>query len=158
AADTTGNPQSGATPAPILNSVAWSHWVTDAQGHWVPQAQVLGPVTRGAQNGLFRIPYDDDALWLGDQFHQYLDTTQYANGRYLLVLELFDNAGNRLIPAGAPADAGDRPTNFAFLRWLTASGTNSTATVPYAALTHLFWFDNRHVYGKIEDLDVNGMP
>src|SRR5262249_47565559 len=118
AADTTGNPQSGATPAPILNSVAWSHWVADAQGHWVPQAQVLGPVTRGAQNGLFRIPYDDDALWLGDQFHQYLDTTQYANGRYLLVLELFDNAGNRLIPAGAPADAGDRPTNFAFLRWL----------------------------------------
>ncbi len=158
AADSTGNPQGGATPAPIMNSVAWSQWVIDSHGNWVPQAQVLGPVSKGTQNGLFQIPYLDDALWLGDQFHQYLDSTKYANGRYLLVLELFDNAGNRLVPVGAPADAGDKPTNFTFLRWLTASGTDSTATVPYAALTHLLWFDNRPVYGKIEDLDVDGTP
>jgi hypothetical protein len=122
----------------------------------VPQAEVLGPVPKGGQNGLFRIPYDDDALWLGDQFHQYLNTTNYANGRYLLVLELFDAAGNRLIPAGVAGDAGDKAANFTFLRWLTASGSNSTATVPFAALTHLLWIDNRPVYGKIEDLDVDG--
>jgi len=157
AADATGNPQGGATPAPIMNPVAWSAWVLDVHGNWVPQAQALGPVSQGGENGLFQIPYADDALWLGGQYHQYLDTTKYANGRYLLVLELFDKAGQRLIPAGAPADVGDVPTNFTFLRWLTASGSGSTATVPYAALTHLFWFDNRPVYGKIEDLDVNGV-
>jgi hypothetical protein len=156
AADSTGNPQGGATPSPIMNSVSWSEWVLDSHGNWVTQAQGLGPVSKGAQNGLFQIPYADDALWLGDQFHQYLDTTAYANGRYLLVLELFDKTGSRLIPAGAPADAGDKPTNLTFLRWLAASGTGSTSTIPYAALTHLLWFDNRPVYGAIEDLDVNG--
>ena len=157
AADATGNPQGGAPPAPIMNSLSWSEWVLDIHGNWVPQAQGLGPVSKGSQNGLFQVPYAADALWLGGQFHQYLDTTKFANGRYLLVMELFDKNGNRLIPAGAPADAGDIATNFEFLRWLTASGTGSTSTVPYAALTHLFWIDNRPVYGAIEDLDVDGM-
>lgn len=156
AADLNGNPSGGASPSPIMNSVAWSEWVLDGSGHWTTQAQVLGPVSKGTQNGLFQIPYADDALWLGGQFHQYLDTTRLANGRYLLVMEVFDKSGNRLIPAGAPADAGDVPTNFEFLRWLTATGPGATATVPFAALTHLFWVDNRPVVGKIEDLDVNG--
>jgi hypothetical protein len=157
AADATGNPQGGATPAPIMNSVAWLEWVLDVHGNWVTQAQGLGPVNKGTQTGLFQIPYLDDALWLGGQYHQSLDTTMYANGRYLLVLELFDKNGNRLIPSGAPAYTGDTPTNFTFLRWLAASGTGSTATVPYAALTHLLWIDNRPVYGAIEDLDVDGV-
>jgi hypothetical protein len=157
AADATGSPQGGATPVPFPGSVAWAQWVLDGSGNWVTQGQILGPVSKGAQNGLFQIPYADDALWLGDQFHQSLDTTKYANGRYLIVLELFDKTGKRLIPAGAPADPGDIPTNFTFLRWLAASGTGSTATVPYAALTHLLWIDNRHVYGAIEDLDVSGV-
>ena len=166
--DASGNPLSGATPTPIKNSVSWSKWVPDGTG-WTTASQNLGPNSPGGQDGLFQIPYPDDALWLGDQFHQYLDTTTLSsgipqpdgtttsNGRYLLVLELFDKTGKRMIPAGAPGNPGDIPTNFTYLRWLTATGTGSMANVQYPALTHLLWVDNRAVYGGIEDMDVSGI-
>lgn len=153
AADSTGKPAGGATPAPITNPVSWLYFQL-VGANWEIEAQVLGPTIQNGVPGLFAIPYNTQ-LWLSGQYHQSLDTTTLANGRYLLVLEIFDQNGTRLRPTGATGAGTDTP--FRFLRLLQAPGPNSTASVPFAALTHLFWFDNRPCYGKIEDLDVNGI-
>ena len=102
------------------------------------------------------IPYKTLHQWLQFQYFQSLDTKTLADGRYLVIVEIFDQDGNRLRPTGATGNGKD--TAFSFLRLRGASGPDSTANVPFAALTHLFWFDNRPCYGKIEDLDVNGTP
>jgi hypothetical protein len=167
-ADATGQPLGGAAPQPISNSVAWSKFVTVA-GHTTIQPQTLGPNTvilgGNPVSALYQIPYAADADWLGGQYHQYLDTTQLANGlnggpgtgngRFLLVLEIFDQNGNRMIPqAAAKTGATDVPKAFNFIRLLSASGANSTANVNFAALTHLIWVDNRPVVGQIDDFRV----
>ena len=164
-ADASGGALGGATPQPILNPISWSKFVASG-GHVDIEPQALGPNTvtppgGSAVNGLYQIPYEADADWLGNQFHQYIDTTQLANGiaggpgvgngRFLLVLEIFDQTGKRLIPQTATATGTDVPTAFNFLRLLTASGANSTANVNYGALTHLIWVDNRPVVGSIDD-------
>jgi hypothetical protein len=158
AADVNGDPAGGAPPQPITNAVSWLYFQL-VGSQWEVEGQSLGPTTKvvGGQtvNGLFEIPYNKQ-LWLSGQYHQALDTTKLGNGRYLLILEIFDQLGNRLRPTGATGAGID--TAFRFLRLLQAPGPNSTAVVPFAALTHLFWFDNRPCYGKIEDLDVNGVP
>jgi len=159
AADSTGAPAGGASPEVILNPVAWQKFVF-VGSNWQVEAAALGPNTKvtGGNTiiGLFEIPYNADALWLGGQYHQWLDTTRYADGRYLLILELFDSNGDRLVPQGVPLSGTDKAAAFSFLRLLTANGPGSTARVPFAALTHLFWFDNRPCYGNIEDLEQDG--
>ena len=157
AADANGAPAGGATPAPITNAIAWLKFVA-LGGHYSVEAQPLGPNTKTLPGGtlvtgLYQIPYDVDAFWLGGQYHQYLDTRTYANGRYLMVLEIFDKDGNRLRPAGV-TDAGTDAA-FEFQRWLQETGPKSTATVPFGALTHILWIDNRPVYADIEDLRKN---
>jgi hypothetical protein len=74
-ADASGNPLGGATLAPITTPVNWSKWVIGSDGNWTTTPQLLGPVPANTKPGLIQIPYADDALWLGDQFHQKLDTT-----------------------------------------------------------------------------------
>lgn len=163
AADNAGNPLSGATPDPIINPVTWSKFVDTPHGFAITGVG-LGPNVVGGTTGLFTIPYGTD--WLNGQFHQTLDTTLYANHnttgnpRYMVILELFDAGGNRIVPTGAKVNPGglgsDTEKPFNFLRLMSASGPDSTAKVPYAALTHLLWFDNRPCYGAIEDFDMNG--
>jgi len=152
AADNNGNPVGGATPQPITNGVSWLKFVFAGRQVQVA-AESLGPQAVGGTAGLFKIPYDADALWLGGQFHQSLDTRLYPNGRYLIILEVFDSTGARLKPTGSPGAGTDK--DFSYLRWLVETGPDSIATVPFAALTHLFWFDNRPCYGDIEDLKKN---
>ncbi|MGZ4853717.1 MAG: hypothetical protein ACXVKH_00740 [Candidatus Angelobacter sp.] len=165
AADNNGNPLGGATPQPITNPVSWNKFV-DVGGHFELAAEGLGPQIVGGATGLFKIPYGPE--WLNGQFHQTLDTALYANHnamgnpRYMLILELFDSAGKRIVPTGASTKPGglasDAERPFNFLRLMSASGPNSTSTVPYASLAHLLWFDNRPCYGAIEDFDMNGTP
>ncbi|HXM61318.1 MAG TPA: hypothetical protein VN950_10715 [Terriglobales bacterium] len=167
-ADTNGNPVG---PTQILtNPIAWSKFVTVIVGG-LPQIdivpQALGPNTVGTLTGLYQIPYNADADWLSAQFHQYFDTTTLnptasgvpgpGNGRFLLVVETFDNAGNRLVPAGVGLQPGDKSTPFQFIRLMSASGPGSTANVPQAALTHLFWADNRPVVGEIDSFTLDGI-
>jgi hypothetical protein len=167
-ADASGQPLGSAAPVPITNPVAWSKFVT-VGGQTTIESQTLGSNTvivgGNPVIGLYQIPYNADADWLGDQFHQYLDTTQLTNGlgiglgagngRFLLVLEIFDQSGNRLIPqTAAPTGPTDQATPFNFLRLLSSSGAGSTATVPFAALTHMIWVDNRPVIGDIDDFLV----
>ncbi|MCB9134756.1 MAG: hypothetical protein H6636_04965 [Anaerolineales bacterium] len=147
AADSNGNPTGSRTP--LSDALSWNKYV----GYDI-QPEVLGPFTAGGENNLFTIPYQYDADWHSGQYHGYLDTTAFADGRHLLTLEVFDAAGNRLRPTGTPGPGTD--TAFTFRRWFQAVGP--TANVPFAALTHMFWWDNRKAKAYIDDLRLNGSP
>ena len=166
-ADTNGNPVGPMQP--ILNPIAWSYYVTVLVGGIEEidiEPQSLGPNTIGSSSGLYRIPYNADFDWLSAQYHQYFDTTSLnptasgvpgpGNGRFLLAVEIFDVNGNRLIPNTVVAGAGDQLTAFQYLRMMSASGPGSTANVQQAALTHLFWADNRPVVGEIDTFALTG--
>jgi hypothetical protein len=86
-----------------------------------------------------------------------IPTTDFANDRYLVMLEIFNAAGARLKPASAPAgEAGTVPASpFTFRRWNVPA---STVAVPFAALTHMMWWDNRHAEADIVDIRLNGSP
>jgi hypothetical protein len=66
---------------------------------------------------------------------------------------VFDGAGQKLRPAGTPGPGIDRP--FTNRRW--AAPTGPLQTVPFASLTHMFWWDNRRAVGTIVDLRKNGV-
>lgn len=159
-ADNNGNPQAGATRTYFSQKLVWQEYealeVNDV---------VLGPqpVTAAINNedNLYKIPYYDGSVnWTGSvDWHAQINTTQFDNGRYLLMLELFDDDGHRLHPTGtAPAAAGDIAGDFNFLRWLqeTASPADDFVDVPYAALTHMLWWDNRPVELELVAVHLNG--
>ncbi len=166
-ADLNGNPVGPMQP--IQNPIAWSKYVLVGTEVDI-EPQVLGPnsVVNGSNtiNGLYLIPYNADQDWLSGQFHQYFDTRTLnstasgvpgpGNGRFLLAVEVFDKNGNRLVPPGVTPGTGDVAVSFQFLRLMSASGPGSTANVRQAALTHLFWADNRPVVAEIDDFSLNG--
>ena len=91
------------------------------------------------------IPYSGggNPSWLGNQFHQYLDTTKLlnviaggpgtGNGQFLLVLEVFDSAGSRLVPATSAAPtATDTRGTFNYVRLLDSA--------------HPSWQDRAHFF------------
>jgi hypothetical protein len=152
--DGSGNVIAGTRQA-LIKSVSWRRW---ANGVWPPQPEniALGPVdplTVNNESGLIRIPYYSSTnRWLGNQYHYELDTTDFVNNRYTLILEVFDAAGNRLRPAGATGAGAD--TNFHFIHWDTAS---TTSAVDYAQLLHLLLFNNTKCFADIEDLRQDGV-
>jgi hypothetical protein len=167
--DLNGNPVG---PMQIIqNPIAWSKYVPVVVGG-ITEIEIepvtLGPVPAvNGVNGLFRIPYNADADWLSGQAHQYFDTRTLnpaapgipgpGNGRFLLAVEIFDVNGKRIVPAGVTPGAGDVAAGFQFLRLMSASGPGSTANVNQAALTHLFWADNRPVVSEIDSFTLNGI-
>ncbi|GAB4581381.1 MAG: hypothetical protein Fur0022_41280 [Anaerolineales bacterium] len=146
-ADNNGNPTGPRTY--LSDGLSWNKYV----GYNI-QTQVLGPFSVGGENNLFTIPYQADEDWHSGQYHGYLNTTEFANGRHLLTLEVFDAAGNRLRPTGAGGPGTDAA--FTFRRWFQPVGP--TANVPFAALTHMLWWDNRAAIGHIDDLRKEGVP
>lgn len=149
-ANGSGDPDG--VPQVLTDPVAWSRW------KWVgsqlqTEAVALGPNVVGGNSGLYTIPYESDAPdggWLWFQFHQSWKTTLHDNAKHLIIVEVFDAAGNRVRPAGA-TDAGiDKP--FTFRRW--SSETNTDA-VNFAALSHMFHVDNVACYGDIVALRKN---
>jgi hypothetical protein len=149
-ADGAGNPTGARTT--LASSVGWLYYQTVGPDILV-QAENLGPLTVGGESNLYRIPYDADHDWQDDQYHGYLDTTALDNDRYLVMIEVFDNAGNKLRPTGSSGPGTDTP--FTYRRWATALGP--LVNVPFAALTHMFWWDNRPSVAHIEDLRLNGL-
>ena len=153
AADNNGNPTG--TRTYLSDSVAWKKYVivgTDVN----VESVALGPVPPlGGQSNLFLIPYDADADWMSGQYHAVLGTTNFANGRFLLTVEVFDAAGTQLRPNGTLDSGGTTEAAFTFRRWYQEIGP--TQNVPYAALTHMLWWDNRPMSGQIVDLRVNGV-
>ncbi|MCB1058892.1 MAG: hypothetical protein KDB65_01550 [Calditrichaeota bacterium] len=144
-----GDPLPGETPTPLSQPLAWSK-MEFLGGSWEVTTEGLGPdskvVAGNTVNGLYKIPYYTDGIWLGGQYHGYWNTGS-SNDKYLLYVEVFDVNGNRLMPNTA---------GFDFLRRLAISGPGSTAKVQFGKLAHVFWVDNRPVYADIEDLRKNG--
>ncbi len=152
-ANSSGDPDG--VPQVLTDPVAWSRW------KWVgtqlqTEAVALGPNAVGSNSGLYLIPYESDAPdggWLWFQFHQSWNTTLHDNGKHLVIVEVFDAAGNRIKPAGAMGAGIDKP--FTFRRWSTETATDA---VNYAALVHIFHADNVACYGDIVALRKNDAP
>jgi hypothetical protein len=141
-------------------ALAWNKAVITATGVDIVQ-ELLGPNTVNSESYLYKIPYDSDADWTGStRYHASIDTGDpRISGpgnlnladkaeNHLVTLELFNAAGERLRPLGTPA-SGQPGTEvakaFKFRRWFQPEGSpgDDTKEVPYAALTHLFCWDNR---------------
>ncbi len=143
------------TPIVLDDSVTWDKFVTVA-GDIVRAPEALGPVTVGSESNLFKAPYwsSPDHLYLSGQFHQVWNTaqSQFPDGKYMLLLEVFDGAGNRIKPNGASGPGTAKA--FQFRRWASAVDTDP---VPFADAAHVFWVDNTPVGGDIVDLRKNGV-
>lgn len=151
------NDAGAAVGAPLVlnDSVTWDKLV-DVPGDIVRAPETLGPLTVGAENDLFKVPYwhSPDHRYLSGQFHQVWNTaqTKFPDGKYLLAIEVFDAAGNRVKPNGASGPGSSQP--FQFRRWASASDTDP---VPFADAAHVLWIDNTPVGGDIVDLRKNGV-
>lgn len=162
----SGKAISGATPQPILNAVAWNYQ-DDSVFPPMTKTLPLGPSAL-ATPGLFIIPYPGDRNWYGNAdnsgfYHQTLNTAALANsiaggpgngnGQFLLILELFDSSGNRLVPTGTGTESGDVDANFSFVRLIAPPPVTPPALtdsiVNFPSLTHILWVDNRPVVADI---------
>ncbi len=154
-ANSSGDPAGAWTP---LASPTWSTWRLSTA---TPGAIGLGPYSVGTEANLSKIPYDTgDPLgsneeWQDGQYHGVIPTTEFPNGRYLVMIEVFNTAGARLKPTGAPAAETGTVAPFTFRRWNVPA---STDPVPFAALTHILWWDNRSALADIVDIRLNGLP
>lgn len=161
----TGDPI--AAPDYLSAGLSWDKIVNDPILGNITVPVTLGPFTVGTQNNLFLIPYDrnDDGTtneWTAGQYHGFLDTTDSRwsdpTKRHLVTVEVFDAAGTRLRPtgttaSGAPGAEVAKP--FTFNRRVTHLGPNPV--VPFAALTHMFWWDNRPLEAEIDWLNKDGL-
>lgn len=152
ASDGNGNPSGDRTYLPVSQ---WLYYEVVGTDIYVKK-QALGPHGAGTQNNLYEIPYDADRDWQSGQYHAVLDSTQFANGRFLLTVEVFDAAGKLLRPQGtvAPGGVGSNEAPFTYRRWYQETGP--TTQVPFAALTHMLWWDNRKAEADIIDLRKDG--
>jgi hypothetical protein len=163
-ADNNGNPVG--TRHYISDGLSWEQSVPTATGVdivYVP----LGPFPAGSganvQNNLYLIPYDVPIVpknWSAIQYHAYLNTDDARwndpTKRHLVTIEIFDASGKRLRPTGTPATGQPGLEGEAAFTFRRRTADTTTASVPYGALTHMFWWDNRAVVAHIEGLNLNG--
>lgn len=142
-------------PVVLNDTVTWDK-LQDIPGDVIRVPETLGPISVASENDLFKIPYwsSPGHRYLSGQFHQVWNTARsvFPDGRYLLLIEVFDAAGNRLKPSGAAGPGLAAP--FQFRRWVS---TFDTDPVPFADAAHVFWLDNTPVGGDIVDLRRNGV-
>jgi hypothetical protein len=163
-ADATGAPASGATRFYYDQGLSWTKSViVGTSVDIVPVSLGPNPAPIGGENNLYEIPYDTEADWEAGQYHAHLNTNdgRWNNPlvRHLVTVEIFDSAGKRLRPNGTPAtgqSGAEGTAAFTYRRKTAATGP--TLDVPFGALTHLFWWDNRPVHAKIEQLVQDGTP
>lgn len=146
-------------PMVLGDTVSWDKLV-DVPGDVVRVPELLGPIPAAdiasGEPNLFRVPYwgSPNHRYLSGQFHQVWNTAEprFGNGKYMLVIEVFDANGNRVKPNGAAGPGTARA--FQFRRWMSATDTDP---VPFADAAHVFWLDNTPVGGDIVDLRQNGV-
>lgn len=159
-ADDDGNPVGA--PNYLSAGLSWEKSEPDGMGGVNIVPVVLGPFSAGGQDHLFRIPYDAEGDWNAGQYHGYLDTNDARwndpTKRHLVTLEVFNAAGTRLRPTGTPASGApgaEATAPFTFRRRFQDLGP--TAEVPFAALTHMFWWDNQALEATINWLNKDGL-
>ena len=144
------------------DTLHWLYYQVDPSHHITVESDLLGPFTIGAgastRSNVYKIPYTDDRDWQDGQWHSFIITPEFADGRYLVTIEVFKNDGTRLRPTGAPAlgDGAEAAAGFKFLQWKEYTGPTSTHEVPFAALTNLLWWDNRPPYSELVSLSGSG--
>ncbi|HHJ15213.1 MAG TPA: hypothetical protein ENJ80_00785 [Gammaproteobacteria bacterium] len=175
-ADDDGNPVG--VSEYVTRGLSWKKAVAVSGGVDVVPV-TLGPYSTTApdepQANLYEIPFDGDlgtnADWEADQYHVYLNTNSSSKQwsdpgavagqpakRHLVTIEIFDATGKRLRPNGTPSTGlpgAEIEAAFTFRRKIQDTGP--TDMVPFGALTHLFWWDNRDVVASIKDLRMNGL-
>lgn len=162
-ADVNGNPTGTAQRIGPPNSQWRKFRFSGGSIQVVAVPLAAGPVASG-ETDLWTIPYDADLKgdpavseeWLANQFHGQIDTSQFTDGKYLLTVEVFDAAGQRLRPTGADGAGTEAP--FQYKLWQKSAGTDLFPSVAFAGLTHMLWWDNRFGVGDIEGVDVTDSP
>jgi hypothetical protein len=153
-ADGNGNPI--AETRTYLQAPAWKYYEVDGSNVY-QKTIALGPHQVGNEGHLYEIPFDADREWLDNQCHTLLNTTQFSNGPHLLTLEIFNGGGELLWPSGILCPDGITGVDFKYRRWYQKEDYQ-TSVVPYAALTHMFWWDNRKSVADILYTKVNNVP
>lgn len=152
-ANAAGDPAGSWAPVPVP---AWNAWKWVSGVGFVRAQHSLGPDA----NGQYIIPFGTGGPlapleeWDPDQFHAVLDTTQHPDGKYLVRVQVFDAGGNQIKPAGAAGSGTAKP--FTFGRWRIQAGPPDP--VPWSALTHVLWWDNRPATVAIEGIHLVGGP
>lgn len=159
-ADANGNPVG--SPTYLDDPVTWKYIKNN--GGFPPDLDFLQETLNDPGAPSFhKIPFDRPAgeEWMSGFYHAHVDTTDFANGRHLVTLELYDAAKTRLVPNNAgDAVAGDVAAGFAYEWWhdpTTTGEPTTTTNVPWAGLTHMFWWDNRSCVGTIQKLVKDGI-
>ena len=165
-----GNPIGGGPGFTVTGNVSWrKYYPQPGGGIGVQWVSLANPEINGIE-GLSTIPFPDPIYpWLGGQWHAFVQTDELVagspkmpNGRYIFVVDIFDAAGQRLVPQGSaePVGSGDTSAAFVYRRLdgpIDADYSN-TSVVPFNALSNLFWVDNLSTYGDIEQITHNGLP
>jgi hypothetical protein len=155
------NSQGTATGAPtyIDHTSVWKYY--ENLGGYPPNIKIKARTLNLETDPTFyEIPYNSDQNWLSGRYHTAVNTNDFADGRHLVTLELYDQNQNRIVPNNATAQAGDISKPFAYEWWhdpLQASHPENTQNVPYTALSHLFWWDNRKTVANIDNFYKDGI-
>lgn len=108
----------------------------------------------GGNEALFEIPFESNSnKWIGNQFHYALGITQFVDGNYNLILELFDNDGNKIKPNNSIGVGEEK--DFHFLKWTDDTDTD---VVNYSTLIHNIRINNKSCFASIEDLRNDTTP
>ena len=159
-ADNNGQPVG--TRFALSAGLSWDKSEPDGMGGVNIVPVTLGPFSAGGQDNLYLIPYDAEADWNAGQYHGNLDTTDPRwsdpTKRHLVTVEVFNAAGTRLRPTGTPASgAGGAEAAAPFTYRRRFQDLGPTAEVPFAALTHMFWWDNQALQASINWLNKDGL-
>lgn len=137
--------------------ITWKYWET-VGGDIKIRAKTLNLETNPS---FYEIPYIQDKNWLSKYSHVHVDTREWGDGRHLVTLELYDSNLKRLAPNNALDAAGtDKKKPFTYEWWhdpLVLTDPENTQNVPYAGLTHLFWWDNQDCVAEITKLRNTGV-
>ncbi|MEL6680656.1 MAG: hypothetical protein AAFQ51_18280, partial [Pseudomonadota bacterium] len=156
--------RAGPTGAPLPHSSPYLSTPLAWRYSTLADEELVEALNHPSDPTYYRIPYDADREWDPAQYHLVLNTAA-ANSRYgtygkhLITLELHGedasgNPGPRLVPTGSGDQAtGDAESAFTY-QWRMRPGT-TRPDVPWAALTHMFWWDNRPVQAEINAITTS---
>ena len=157
-ANAAGNPTG--TAHYLETPISWIYH--ESAGGFPPDIQVKSKqLNLEGDPSFYAIPYLADATWKSGQYHAVLDTTGFDDGRHLVTLELYDQNQNRIIPTNAADGTGaDTALQFTYEWWhddATEGMPGTTTNVPFAGLTHMFWWDNRDCVADVLSLLNSGL-